>query len=80
MAYEIECPVLGLVKPEGASDHAIVSKVERDTCSLVGPWNRKEYNSFMAVCKHSGRINHCFTEMKVTFEARPIHPAPIRRG
>ena len=36
---EIDCPIFGLNKPEGLSDHTIVSEVERDACNLLGPWN-----------------------------------------
>jgi len=74
--YEIECPAFGLKKPEGLSDHALVSEVERDACNLLGPWNRKEYDSFMAICKHGSRINHCFEEMQVAYEACVIPPPP----
>ena len=76
LAHEKQCPVLGLKKPEGSSDHAIVFEVERDACNLLGPWNRKEYDSFMAVCKHGSRINHCFEEMQVAYEACVIPPPP----
>ena len=54
LSVEIDCPVLGLKRPVGMSDHAIVSEVERDACNLLGPWNRKEYTSFMKICKHGG--------------------------
>ena len=54
LAFEIDCPVLELKRPEGLSDHVVVSDVERDACNLLGPWNRKEYTSFMAICKHGG--------------------------
>ena len=80
LAHEIECPVFGLKRPEGLSDHAIVSEVERDACNLLGLWNRKEYDSFMAICKHESRINRCFEEMKVAYEACAIPTPPVRRG
>ena len=79
LALEKQCPVLGLKKPEGSSDHAIVFKVERDACNLLGPWNRKEYDSFMAICKHGSHINRCFEEMKVAYKARAVPPPPVRR-
>ena len=80
LAIEIDCPVLGLKRPEGMSDHAIVSEVERDACNLLRPWNRKEYTSFMAICKQGGCVNRCFAEMKVSFEARVVPPPPFIVG
>ena len=80
LPYEFDCPIFGMKKPEGFSDHTIVSEVERDACNPLGPWNRKEYDSFMAVCKHVDQINRCFEEMEVTYEACVVPPPPIRHG
>ena len=80
LTCEIDCPIFGLRKPEGLSDHTIVSEVERDACNLLGPWNRKEYDSFVAISKHGSRLNRCFEEMKVAYDARTVPPPPIRRG
>ena len=52
LAYKINCLVLGLVRPDGVSEYALVFEVERDTCCLLSPWNHKEYNSLLPVCKH----------------------------
>ena len=77
LAYEINCPVLGLVKPKAVNEHSLVSEVERDACTLLGPWNRREYDSLVAICKHAGRINRCFKVMNVNYESQPVPPPPL---
>ena len=79
LSVEVDCPILGLKKPEGVSDHAIISEVERDACNLLGPWNRKEHAAFLKICKHGRRVNCCFTEMMVSYEARVVPPPPVHR-
>ena len=78
LSVEIDCFVLGLKKPNGVSDHSFVSEVERDARNLLGPWNRKEHAAFLKICKHGKRVNRCFAEMKVSYEARVVPPPPIR--
>lgn len=72
-------PVLGLKKPEGPSDEAFVAELEQSACDLVGPWDKREYDSFVAVCCHEGRINRRLTKMGVRYEPRPVPTGPVRR-
>ena len=50
LEYEIVCPTFGLRKLGGKSDEVIVSELEFAALVLLGPWNKKEYDSFIAVC------------------------------
>ena len=50
LEYEIVCPTFGLSKLGGKSDEVIVSELEFAALVLLGPWNKKEYDSFIAVC------------------------------
>ena len=79
LEYDVTSPVFGLRKPEGSSDEVIVAKLEREASEILGPWNRKEHAAFLKICKHEGRVNHCFADMKVSYEARVVPPPPIRR-
>lgn len=76
---EIASPVLGLTKPEGKSDEVIVAELEMRASELLGPWNKKEYDSFIAVCCHQGHVNRCLHEMGVSYDARVVPSVPQRR-
>lgn len=80
LPYAITCPVFGLKRPEGKSDGIIVAELEREALNILGPWNRKEYDFFVAVCCHQSHINRCLHEMGVSYEARPIPPSPQKRS
>lgn len=72
MEYEIACPILVLKKLEGQSDEVIVSELELVALELLVPWNKMEYDSFIAVCGHQGRTNRCLEEMGVRYKAWPV--------
>lgn len=77
--FEIHCPFLGLKRPEGKSDEVIVEDLKRAASELIGPWNRKEYDFFVAVSCHEGRINRCLYEMEVRYEVRTVPLLPQKR-
>jgi len=78
--YEIPCPVFGLKKLKGRSDEMIVAELEREASDVIGPWNRKEYNSLVEVCGRNIRVNRCLTEMRVSYELHPVPPGIVKRG
>lgn len=78
--YEIVCPTFGLRKPAGKSDEIIVAELEQDAMELLGPWNKKEYDSFTTVCCHEVRINRCLREMGVNYGLRPVLAGPQKRN
>jgi hypothetical protein len=58
----------------------VVADVERKAIMLLGVYNKKEHKAFLDYCSHGGRINCCFYEMGVTYEAREAPPEPVKRG
>jgi hypothetical protein len=54
--WEVAFPIFGLSKPEGKSDEVIVAELEMAASELLGPWNKKEYDSFIAVCCRQGHV------------------------
>jgi hypothetical protein len=77
--YEIVSPVFNLQKPLGKSDEVIVVELERAAIELLGPWNKKEYDSLVAVYYHQGGVNRCLQEMGVSYSPRLVSSAPQRR-
>lgn len=76
LPYEITCPVFGLRNPQQKSNETIVAELEREALNILGPWNIREYDFFVAVCCHQGCINRCLHEMGVAYETRPVPPSP----
>lgn len=77
--WEVAFPIFVLSKPEGKSDEVIVAELKMVASELLGPWNKKEYDSFFAVCCHQGQVNRCLHEMGVSYEVRVVSPLPHRR-
>lgn len=68
-----------LRKRDGKSDKIIIAELERAALELLGPWNKKKYDSFVSICCHQGQINPCLQEMGVSYEAGPVPSGPQKR-
>jgi len=79
LKYDMTSPVFVLRRPEGCSDEVIVVELERQAAEILGPWNRKEYGSFVEVCGENLRLNRCLAEMGVAYEPRPVPANAIPR-
>lgn len=69
LEYEIVCPIFGLRRPNGKSNETIIAELEHEAMQLLGPWNKKEYDSFVVVCCHRGQVNRFLHEMRVRYES-----------
>ena len=69
-----------LVKPPGQTDEAIVAEVERRAAELARPYLSKEYDSFVACCSGSCRVNRSLVVMGVKYVDREEPKKPERRG
>jgi hypothetical protein len=60
----------------------VVVEVEHEAIMLLGVYNKKEHKAFLDCYSHGSRINRCFYEMGVKYEAReaPLEPVKRRRG
>jgi hypothetical protein len=58
----------------------VVAEVEREAIALLGVYNKMEHKAFLDCCSHGSRINCCFYEMGVKYEAREAPSEPVKRG
>jgi hypothetical protein len=80
MSHPIPCPQFRLEKPADQSDEMVVVGVEREANALLGVYNNKEHKAFLDCCSHGSRINRCFYEMGIQYEARRTPPEPAKTG